>query len=326
MEVVVKTEDDEDKNPSNFDVGDQEVFGTRELLPCDFCGKLFVKKASLKRHMLSHLNSRRWKCKQCDKSFAWKTNLNRHVNADHSSKEPKLHECQLPNCSHVYKTSEGLVNHMRRDHWMERDYPCDSCDKKFYKAEDLRNHYISHTGQKPYSCECCGSGFNSFRSKRAHEKKCRETKFRCPVAGCKMMFKLQTQEQYDRHMRAHDQTLTLGCNFCPKTFNTAGLRRSHERSVHTWKVNGRPYPCQHCDKTYTRSNHLSRHIAATHKHLNEITIKSEPLDDHDDQEGVTVSEERQSTKTSAERRNSDAQLTDSKLCFSFKLESNMTST
>ena len=50
------------------------------------------------------------------------------------------------------------------------------------------------------------------------------------------------------------------CLQCDKTFTQTGSLTRHIASVH----DGRKYPCLQCDKTFTDASHLRRHIASVH--------------------------------------------------------------
>ncbi|KAJ7249213.1 hypothetical protein B0H12DRAFT_1324508 [Mycena haematopus] len=49
-------------------------------------------------------------------------------------------------------------------------FRCDICPATFTTKHNLKNHYNSHTGTKPYACRLCGVRFTTLSVKTRHEK------------------------------------------------------------------------------------------------------------------------------------------------------------
>lgn len=73
---------------------------------------------------------------------------------------------QCPQCSKMLSRAESLKNHMRT-HSGERPFACDECPKSFKLKMHLVAHRRIHTGERPFCCRVCNKSFaQSFSLKR----------------------------------------------------------------------------------------------------------------------------------------------------------------
>ena len=88
-----------------------------DVLPCEFCGQVFVKKKDLRKHMYEHTGSGdRFECPECDTSFARKDKLKVHLRDKHEN---------------------GGI-----------EYACNFCDKVLSRKDKVREHVMrTHPGQ-----------------------------------------------------------------------------------------------------------------------------------------------------------------------------------
>jgi hypothetical protein len=92
----------------------------REFI-CEYCSKVFTKRYNLTSHFRTHSNNRPYKCGDCDLGFARESDYNRHM-SKHSDK--------------IYKCGGTL-----------KDGSPWGCGRPFSRADVLRTHHKSKTGQ-----------------------------------------------------------------------------------------------------------------------------------------------------------------------------------
>ena len=80
---------------------------------CEFCGKSFSTKRSLKKHIHTiHKGQKDHKCESCGKSFTEAGSLKEHIHTIH--KGHKDHKCE--SCGKLYNGANNLKKHMYTVH------------------------------------------------------------------------------------------------------------------------------------------------------------------------------------------------------------------
>ncbi|XP_033220556.1 uncharacterized protein LOC117175085 [Belonocnema kinseyi] len=211
---------------------------------CHICNRSMISTRSLEWH-LAHIHNeslpgiikeesdgsgetKRVCCFHCDKTFKTEMILRTHIKNAHMEKEPvKCLDCDLTFTSEVRLRHHMMVTHNR----LEGTLQCPHCPKRFVNQLRLKTHMISHSEERPYTCEICG-------------------------------FNLKTKIQLIKHhQNRHSDERPLQCRHCPWRCKQVSALVCHERT-HT---NERPYFCSVCRQRFKylgdKNKHERRHEA-----------------------------------------------------------------
>ena len=148
---------------------------------CEYCGRGFVDRRSLKAHIFIHTRQSDIVCDICKRMFGTRSCLNKHIRIQHKG-ERKL----CPICG---KHIAGALSSHLKSHG-EKRYKCTQCDKVYAWPQGLKEHLRTHSGDKPYHCEICNKRFlgsaNFSKHKKIHQKTS-DTSRRKPPAPQKIL-------------------------------------------------------------------------------------------------------------------------------------------
>ncbi|XP_041844866.1 transcription factor Sp1 [Melanotaenia boesemani] len=117
--------------------GSPSTLGSRRVLCCQLCPRIFFYLSDLERHAITHSQKKPHVCQQCGKAFKRSSHLQRH--------------------KHI--------------HTGQRNFVCPICAKRFREAGELQRHQRVHTGEKPYQCQLCHTRFAERNTLRRHTKR-----------------------------------------------------------------------------------------------------------------------------------------------------------
>ncbi|KAL0108250.1 hypothetical protein PUN28_015061 [Cardiocondyla obscurior] len=208
---------------------------------CRICNRSMISTRSLEWHM-SHIHNesmpgiirdesdlpekKRVSCYHCKKTFKTELILRTHIKNTHMEKDP----LKCTDCEAIFTSEVRLRHHMMVVHnHLEGTLACPHCPKRFVNQLRLKTHMISHSEERPYTCEICG-------------------------------FNLKTKIQLIKHhQNRHSDERPLQCKYCPWRCKQVSALVCHERT-HT---NERPYSCSVCRQRFKylgdKNKHERRH-------------------------------------------------------------------
>ena len=218
---------------------------------CEICGRGYSQHCLLLEHMKLHTREKPYSCGKCGRSFRWRAGLRRHQTT-HSDERPYL--CN--ECNKTYKTSRDLSRHKEYHNKDERGQGviCNICKSIYVNRYALKQHMMSHTGEKPFKCTLCDKQYSQKATLRCHVKthsgKKRHENKLCPVCG-----KSIAAGYMPIHLRMHSGEKPFECSICFKRFPKKTNLEGHIRS-HTGE---KPFACSGCDKRFALYSNMVTH-------------------------------------------------------------------
>ncbi|KAK5650519.1 hypothetical protein RI129_001548 [Pyrocoelia pectoralis] len=228
---TLKVEDSSDKeeNPkiNSLNNTEEKTKKTKSVFPCTFenCTKVCTSSYTLRTHIMKHEGKTPFLCVTCGKGFRTKNSLNCHEKIHAEIKPYVCDECNIR-----FSVSSNLRAHQKKHHEGVRYY-CSQCPLVYISKYSLERHELVHTGVKKFKCGACKAAF-------------------------------YTNKELLKHGRYHQGLRLYKCEQCFKTFF-----EKHHLTVHIRGHTGeRPYVCKMvgCDKSFTESQKLTRHLKARH--------------------------------------------------------------
>ena len=248
-EVKNSSHEDTSQNTGQQTQDDKELESTG--VTCKECGKKYNILRSLKMHIQSVHEKKRFHCDECDHSSTQIGSLKMHKQVAHLLLR---HYCDQ--CDYQATTKSLLKQHKRFKH-DKVVFSCDQCEYEGGSKHKLTQHMAKHEGAK-VECPMC-----DFRASKSHIKKHIKSihegfTYQCPQCD----FTASFQQSITVHkQRVHEKRL-YSCNICDYKIPSQTSLRRHKESVHE-KIR---YSCHECNFKTARKSFLANHRKA-HSHI-----------------------------------------------------------
>ena len=209
-----------------------------KMSECDICGKT-VRRNELTNHKLVHSSEDSFICEVCGKGFKLKASLKKHVLVHMNPEDRPL---TRPRFSQPSQRLQRCQPRQKRIVKGEKLHRCDTCLKYFSSRQSLQNHEVVHTKVKAFKCEICELSFTLPGNLKRHSNiHTGQKPFQCDFCGKGFVQKTSL----DIHRRIHTGERPYQCNLCGKRFSDPSTlhkhRNKHEKdsSYHLqslWKV------------------------------------------------------------------------------------------
>ncbi|CAG2103450.1 unnamed protein product [Medioppia subpectinata] len=198
----------------------------------------------------------------CEKRYKSRVLCNDHKRRIHRLEHSV---CGINGCTATFNTRNQRTIHKWRMH-NERAHQCGhpGCHFSTGSPFTIKNHRLTHTGDKPFLCELddCGQAFRLEKMLTDHQKRVHWQHFpdlpwiQCSHIGCEW----RTKISHDLTIHTKSHTKPYKCSQCEKSFgNSDDLRRHRIRHDDSLKI-----PCHWpgCDKKFVRLAEMKRHLNA----------------------------------------------------------------
>lgn len=232
-----------------------------EQIVCEICGRQFMLRRMLMRHIKLHSNDKPYKCTECNKQFIQNCQLEEHFRT-HTGYRP--FQCTI--CDKDFSKSSYLRAHLKT-HTLEKPYKCNLCGKGFSQSNQVTRHKRIHTNEKPYSCDICHKEFSQLGHLSTHMKIHNAKKANmCPTCG-----KGFTQRWgLTRHMAKHKngkrtviRNIFLKSPLIKFRYLFTGqddINKKKLKSVDPIEAAAIRFKCSICSIEFTKTNQLAKHV------------------------------------------------------------------
>ena len=161
-------------------------------------------------------------------------------------------------------SSKNEVERHAATHTGDRNFKCEECGSGFSRDQELRRHKKIHTGHCPFRCNHCQAGFKAEVALRAHknsihnDKMVSESESNVWLRDCKQCnsnFKSATT--FGKHMKLlHGVGKLFICDKCGIGMSTPDNLKRHALIAHS---DSKPFHCEECGSMFDTKASLMKH-------------------------------------------------------------------
>lgn len=134
---------------------------------CEVCGYSARTNADLKSHTRVHTGRTGSKCNICGLVLSSASARSGHMRIHSGFKPYHCTHCDR----HFRQVSTFRIHSVRIHGHGEKAQVCGICSKHFANRYQLKQHYNTHTGQRPYECDRCDKTFTQSSSLKLHVRR-----------------------------------------------------------------------------------------------------------------------------------------------------------
>ncbi|XP_037024177.1 zinc finger protein 493-like [Bradysia coprophila] len=230
---------------------------------CKICPKTFPTNAELKIHTMRHLKVKPFECPTCGARKTTRKELNTHLSV-HSTEI--TYPCK--ECPRVFPSTSAVSRHVRIHHRNHRPYICPHCERAFAKSETMKNHVMTHTGEKPFACSVCGHRFIQSVALRTHMK-VHEKRVKIITAPIKEEPPIDVNMELEENPAEAED---IESEFFKIEYIDAKFEQYHYVSTaqndvtspvdtHSNSMSSEKYICHYCDRVFNKKTSIGAHMA-----------------------------------------------------------------
>ena len=161
------------------------------------------------------------------------------------------------------KTKGALHIHLKKNHDVQGDYICDTCNETFFSRLQLKRHINDAHSTDQVPCEHCSELFPSRDRLTKHIRKYHSEGSELKPKKC-IVCSETIYGTLEKHMKTHRVNGKIPCSRCNLTFNGTSNLKRHILELHEEKEK---ISCLICDSKFIRRSSMVKHLKLYHQKI-----------------------------------------------------------